>query len=261
MDSLTIKNKPLSFSSLYFRIKEIVKTNWLSSLIIIAFIFIILAIIIIILTLLGFVLIKFNLVSQFAFSTSTIIWQAIIAVIFYLAAIFAQFLFINNLLNPGIKLKENLSSFKINFWNFLCLNIIINILFLLATMPIYIAAFLLSLNNLILGIICLLFGYVLILFLASYLFFSPFILIEKKTSCPESIKLSLNLVEGKFWSITSRILILSILLLLLNKLSLIVYNLPLIGSLLSLIILIILILLGFVCTFALYQDLKSSRNT
>ena len=108
--------------------------------------------------------------------TFRLIWQAVTLIILFIISALIQILMINSLLNPQLNLKGNLRLIKNYFWQFLLLMIILNILLLLAALPIYVGVFFLLLQNYFLGILSLLISFILIIFLSIYLIFSPFIL-------------------------------------------------------------------------------------
>jgi hypothetical protein len=261
MDSTTLKAKPLSLAKFISKTWEIIKISWLNSLIVMLFILGLVIITIIVLALAWKILLVLNLIQLSYIWTFRMLWQFLTALILFIISVLAQFLLINSLLNPRIKLKKNLKSMKQVLWHFLCLTLILNLIFLLASLPLYISIFLLLLNNLVLGIISFIVGVVLILFLGSYLIFSPFILIEKKISFFEAIKKSFILAEGNFSNIFLKILILGLILLILNGLSLLVMLAPIIiRAILNGVIIVIMILTGFAYLFAIYQDFKSIKN-
>jgi len=261
MDSTILKAKPLSLAKFISKTWEIIKTSWLNSLVVMLFILGIIIITVIVLALIWKIFLVLNLIQLAYIWTFRMLWQFLTALILFIIAVLAQFLLINSLLNPQVKLKENLKSINQVFWPFLCLTLILNLIFLLASLPFYISIFLFLLNNLVLGVISFIVGVVLILFLGSYLIFSPFILIEKKLSFLEAIKKSFILAEGNFGNIFLKIIVLGLILLIFNGLSLLAMLAPIIiRAILNGFIIMIMILVGFAYLFALYHDFKSLKN-
>ncbi|MCX6742972.1 MAG: hypothetical protein NT116_01930 [Candidatus Parcubacteria bacterium] len=256
----TVIIKPNIISKTISKTLNLIKSSWQQQLKIIFTVLVAIALLLIILTIIWQILIKINIITLANIITAQIIWQVISAIIFFLVAAAAQYLLINQLLNLNLKLKENLAGLKKYWAKFLCLTIIINLIFLLATLPLYVAVFLILLKSYVLGILTLIVGLATILFLAAYLVISPFLLIDKKLFCIESIKKSFKLIENNFWQILIKIVILSVILLILNLLSFILISLPYFGALLSGLILIIMIMLAFSYLAILYQDLKILKN-
>jgi len=261
MDSTTLSTKPLPLNKQFSKTWELIKTNWLNSLFVILFATICVIAVAIILSLIWKLLLFLNIVQFYGIVFYRFAWQILTAIIFFILAILAQFLLINAFLNPQIKLKQNLKSIKQIFWQLLLLSIIINLLFLLACLPIYISIFLFLLNSAVLGAISFILGFVLIIFLSCYLIFSPFILIEKKLSFLAAMKKSFILVGGNFKNVFWKIFILGIILLLLNGLTILITLAPIIiKSILSSLVLLFMIIFGFSYLFVIYQDLKSIKN-
>jgi len=256
----TVIIKPNIASKTISKTLNLIKSSWLRQLKIIFYVLILIAIILIIMAIIWQILIKINIITLANIITAQIISQVISAIIFFLIAAAAQYLLINQLLNLNIKLKENLANLKKYWAKFLCLTIIINLIFLLTTLPIYVAVFLILLKSYVLGIFTLLVGFCTILFLAAYLVTSPYLLVDKKLFCIEAIKKSFKLAEGNFWQILIKIIILSVILLILNLLTFILISLPYFGALLSGLILIIMIIIAFSYLAVLYQELKIAKN-
>jgi len=198
--------------------------------------------------------------------TYNLLWKTTSSIVYFLIAVIAQILLINVFFQPKIDFKENLKSIKKYFWNFLCLTIVLHLLFLFFTLPIYVGITLLALNNAILGLLSFFLGIFLALFLVSYLVFSPFILIDKNTRCMEAIRKSIKLSQGYLANIILKILFLTIILVILNILS--GYLVPFytqgklfyIIGLLGIVIVLIMILLTFAYLYNMYQNYKSLKN-
>ncbi|MFA5188489.1 MAG: hypothetical protein WC460_03965 [Patescibacteria group bacterium] len=260
MDNPVLKQKPLAVIKIWQNTWEIIRKNWLNLLSIIIFITGLIIAILIILWVIWQLCIMLNLIQPSYFLTFNLGWTIISFVVFFLLTLLAQFLIINYLLNPLIKLRENIGAFFNLFWDWLCLNVILNLALLLFSLPLYVGLFLLLTGNTWLGIACLLFGAIIILFFSSYLIFSPFILLDKKLSWLESLKKSFLLASGFFRNILFKILILVLVLLILNSLSTVVLKLQYIGVIISAFILLLMIYLSFAYLFAIYLDLKKLKN-
>nr|MBD3359300.1 hypothetical protein [Candidatus Buchananbacteria bacterium] len=232
------------------------KKSWLDLLLIIFFIFCLLLAFLLIAFFTYIALLYYGVVSFNIIFTYRLIWTIVTYLVTFIIAVIAQLLIINSLLKPRKKFIENLNSIKKYFWQFLILTIIINILFVIFNIPIYVSIFFFALDNLILGIISLIFGLIITILLTSYLIFSPFLLIDKNTSWFESIKKSFSLTEKKLFQVIFNVIILALIILILNTISVLVLQLDIIGLVLSTIIFIIMVFTAFIYLFAMYQKFK-----
>jgi MFS family permease len=181
-------------------------------------------------------------------------------IVLFIIATLAQILVIQQLLLPEQKLKDAIKLAKKYFMPFLCLSIILNLLVVLFTLPIYVGFFLIILKSYILSAVSIVLGIALILFLAVYLIFSPFLLIDRNLSCFEAFKKSLNLAEGNFVNIFIKIFILVLMIVLLNLISIYLLAITYLGIILSAIIIILMIILSFSYLTAIYQNFKKLKN-
>ncbi len=246
----------LNFSKCF----QIIKKTWVNLILAIFFTLSLVLAISIISILIYYLLRHFNFVNENNFFTFRLIWNGLGYLIFMAVAAFAQILIINNLLNTQTDLKTTLKSVKIVFPSFFCLTIIINIIFFILTIPIYVAIFLFMFNNLILGVLSFILGIILILFAATYLIFSPFILIEKKKNCLAALKESFSLSKGKEAKILFKIIILALILVILNWITVILTPFYIIGAILSSIVFILMILFVFAYLLTIYQEIKKIKN-
>ena len=260
MDSPTLKNKPISLVSLYINTWQIIKANWLNSLKILFFVVVLCLILFTLLVFLWGILVKFNINNIPDLVAVRLFWQLIAGLVYFLISALIQFLLLNLFLNPSLKFLENLKAFKKYFWQFCCLTIILNVIFFFFSVPLYVGFFFYSLDNIFLGIISIILGYLLIILYVSYLLFSPILLIEKNLTCLESMKSSILLASNHAFNIFWKILILAIILILLNIAALFVLNLPYLGLPLAIFILCFMVLLIFANVFALYQNFKALKN-
>ncbi|MCX6745699.1 MAG: hypothetical protein NTX00_01625 [Candidatus Parcubacteria bacterium] len=255
-----ILQKPLSPWQIFRKTWEIIRTDWFNLIAIIFLALIILSLVILIITSAWSPLWVIGVIKTDYIFTFRLIWQAITLIILYLISALIQILMINSLLNPQLNLKGNLRSIKNYFWQFLLLMIILNILLLLAALPIYVGVFFLLLQSYFLGILSLLISFILIIFLCVYLIFSPFILIENKLSWHEAMLKSLALSQGYFGNLFLKIAILILILVGLNYLSIFLLTLGLIGLILSGLFTIAMIIFAFPYLLALYQEIKSLKQ-
>lgn len=189
-----------------------------------------------------------------------IISQALTYILFLLIAVIAQILVVNRLLNPQITFKTNIRTIKKYFVNFLCLTIISNIIFVVLAVPIYVGLFLTIFQQTALAIIAILTGVVAIILAASYLIFSPYILVDENERCIAALKKSAALVKNYLGNIILKIIILALGLALLDNLSLRAIHLPLIGKFLSAVLFAFMIIVSFSYLFVTYRDLKNLKN-
>ncbi len=167
---------------------------------------------------------------------------------------------INSLLNTQLNLKQNLYSIKGNFWQFIFLMIVINILLLLSAMPIYVGVFLILLKSYLLGILSLMVSFILIIFISIYLIFSPLILLENNLKWHKAIVKSSSLSQGYFNILFLNIAVLIAILAAMNYLSLYLTTLGILGLILGSIFTVIMIIFGFSFLMSLYTQIKSARN-
>jgi hypothetical protein len=192
--------------------------------------------------------------------TFRLFWTLFTYILTFLIAVIAQILLITHLIKPGIDFKKNLIEVKENFVSFLGLSIILNILFFLFTLPIYVAVFLFIYNNLILGVISLGLGFALTLSLTAYMIAAPFLIIDKNMKWLEAIKQSFQLTHNKIGNIIINIIILAITVVILNSLSILIVVIPGAGIVLATIISIFLIIFAFSYIYAIYQKVKSNES-
>lgn len=232
------------------------KDSWLNLILITFFIICLLLAFLLIAFFIYIALLYYGIVSYDIIFTYRLIWKIAVYLVTFIIAVITQFLFINSLLKPKMSFVNNLKEIKIYFWRFFFLTIIINVLFIIFNIPIYVAIFLFAINNLILGIICLIFGLIITLLLTSYIIFSPFILVEKKTSCLTAIKKSFAITEKNLFVVILNVIILAAIILILNTFSVLITQINTIGLIISTFIFLAMILISFIYLFALYQKLK-----
>ncbi len=232
------------------------KKSWLDLLLVIFFIFCLLLAFLLIAFFTYIALLYYGVVSFNIIFTYRLIWKIAVYLITFIIAVIAQFLIVNTLLNPRQKFIENLKSIKQYFWRFLILTIIINILFVVFNIPIYVSIFLFAIDNLILGIISLIFGLIITILLSSYLIFSPFVLVDNNTGWLEAIKKSFSLTENKLFRVIFNVIILALIILILNTISVLIAQLDIIGLILSTVIFVIMVFVAFIYLFAMYQKFK-----
>jgi hypothetical protein len=232
------------------------KKSWLDLLLVIFFIFCLLLAFLLIAFFVYIALLYYGIVSFDIIFTYRLIWRIAVYIVTFIIAVIAQFLIVNALLNPQQKFIKNLRSIKQYFWHFLILTIIVNVLFVIFNIPIYVSVFLFVIDNLILGIISLIFGLIITILLTSYLVFSPFILVDNNTSWLEAIKKSFSLTENKLFRVIFNIIILALIILILNTISVLIAQLDIIGLILSTVIFVIMVFIAFIYLFAMYQKFK-----
>ncbi|OGY41771.1 MAG: hypothetical protein A2Y82_02755 [Candidatus Buchananbacteria bacterium RBG_13_36_9] len=250
----------LYLGQLFVTAFQIIKKTWKNLL---KIILLILAIILLVSSLIYFIwqfLLSWQAISIPLLFYLRIFLNILIYIAYFLIATIAQILLIQQLLSPQTKFKEIVSFTKKYFPHFLCLTIILNLLILTFTLPIYIGFFLIILKSYILGGAAIILGTTLLLFFAIYLVFSPFLLLEKNLSCWQAIKKSLKLTEGYFVDILSKIVILALIIIFLNLLSVYLLAIPYIGLVLSAFIIILMIIFSFAYLTAMYQNFIANKN-
>lgn len=232
------------------------KKSWLNLLLVTFFIFCLLLAFLLIAFFTYIALLYYGVVGFYAVFTYRLVWKIVVSVITFIIAVIAQFLIVNALLNPQIKFLNDLKAIKHYFWRFLALMIIINVLFVIFNIPIYVSVFLFAVNNLVLGMISLIFGLIITVLLTSYIIFSPFILVDKDTTCFEAIKNSFSITENNLFNVILNVIAVALIVLILNGLSVLVLNLDTIGLILSTVIFIIMVFTAFIYLFAMYKKFK-----
>lgn len=160
--------------------------------------------------------------------------------------------------DPQIKISGMITDVKSYFWRFLGLSIIINILFFLFSLPVYVAIFLFAIQNYILSLIALLVGILLLLLFTSYIMFSPFILIEKQKKIYHSIQESMNMASANIWGIFLKLIILIVVMILLNYLASLFITIPIAGQIIELVGIFVFFIIFIIYLYTIYQDLKSN---
>jgi len=247
-----------SLSTLFSATLTILKNTWLNLLLAIFFIISIILALILLSTVIYYALVSKSIINLDAIYSFRLIWQVCIYIISFLISVAAQYLIINTMINPRLELKDNLKSIKNNFSQFLFLNIIIQILFFIITIPIYLSGFLFLFGNIILAIAALLLGIIIIVLFVSYFVFSPFFLIEEKLSFVEAIKKSITSSQNNIFNIIFNLILLAFIIVIINSFSVLIISVPFIGLILSTIISLILIMFSFTYLMALYQNYKIS---
>lgn len=251
------KKNPLSLAQLFSKSFNIAKATYLNLILTIFFIISIVLAFLLLSMLVYYLLFQLNIVNAAQFFTFRLIWQIITYIITLSIAVTAQILIINFLLNPKLHFKANLKSIKPYFLNFFILSIIINILFFIATLPIYVGLTLFIFDFHVLGAISFVVGAILTLLLTSYLIFSSFFLIEYKLSALAALKSSYTLAKYNILNIIFKIIVLALIIIILNSLMIIFSPLQIFGTILSAFVFIIMILLSYTYLFAIYKDFKS----
>ncbi len=251
------KIKPLPLSATILNSTKIAKKN-LPELILIIFLMIsIIIAALFLLNLLYFLLIKYNVVKINYLFTFNFIWQIFIYILSLGIAAIAQIMLIQQMLTPEVKFKSIIKSIKNNFLSFLVLMFAINIIFLIASLPIYTSIFIFLLGKTVISIISLVLGIILTLLFAGYFIFSPFILIEEKTSWLKALKDSFALSGKNLPNIIYKLIILAIIFIILNGLAIIIMPVPYVGTILGSIIFLLMIIFTFTYLFALYREFKA----
>jgi len=246
-----------SFLTVFKKSFKIFVQNWAQLLLIVFFIFCLFLAYMLIQNMAFYLLTKYNIINETNVFLSKLIIKIITTIITYLIAVLAQFLMINNLIKNENELTANLKSFKQYFWNFLAVTIIINILFSIVTLPVYVAVALIILNKFVLGGISIIVGIILAVLLTSLLVFSPFILIAEKKSWYASLGASFSLATKNLWGIIFNLILLVLLLILINGIAVLILPVYFVGAILGSLIYLFIIIYAFVFLFALYQNAQA----
>jgi hypothetical protein len=266
MGATTTLKKPQTLIQLLLDSLEFIKKN-LASLVLTIFIITCLVLAAILFLFLIYYLFLFLGIVKVNFIYSyNLIWKTASSIVYFIIAIIAQILIINTLFQPKINFLNNLKSIKKHFWGFFCLTVILYILFLFFTLPVYVGIALLAFNNLILGLLSFFLGIILALLLVSYVIFSPFILIDQNIGCIQAIKKSIALTRNYLANIILKIIFLTIILSIINIIS--TYLVPFyslgkmyyIVGLVGIALVVVMILLAFAYLFAMYQNFKTLKN-
>jgi hypothetical protein len=158
--------------------------------------------------------------------------------------------------DPQLKISSMITNVKSYFWRFLGLSIILNILFFLFSLPVYVAIFLFAIQNYILSMIAMLVGILLLLLFTSYIMFSPFVLIEKKSKIYHSIKESMDMASLNIWGIFVKLIILIALMVGLNYLASLFTTIPYVGQVIEIGAMFLFFILFIIYLFTIYQNLK-----
>jgi len=234
------------------------RSDWLGLILVVFFIICFASAVIIVLTLIYTLLLSYQIIPLAYFFTFTLGWNILLYLVTFIISVIAQLLIINKFVNPEINLRANLKSLKANFKNFLFLNILIDILLLILSLPIYASLLLFFLQMNALAYISVVVGLILIFVFGSYILFSPFIIIEKKQGALEALRKSFYLAHGNISNIIFKLLILSLLLIIvLYALSFISLSFPFWGKIFNALFFLILIPFLFSYLFSMYQDYKA----
>lgn len=163
--------------------------------------------------------------------------------------------------DPQLKVSNLISHVKTYFWRFLGLSIIINILFFLFSLPIYVAIFLFAIQNYLLSLIALIVGILLLLLFTSYIMFSPFILIEKQRKVYHSIKESMDLASTNIWGIFIKLISLIVIMIVLNYLATFLVAIPFFGQIIELIAIFLFFIIFIIYLYTIYQNLKLNAHS
>ncbi|HDQ22704.1 MAG TPA: hypothetical protein ENN28_01880 [Candidatus Uhrbacteria bacterium] len=254
MPSQQTKIKPLPLTKTFSNSFQIAQKSWPEMVLII---FIVISIIIAVqflLPLIYFLLFKYNLIKEEFFYTFHLIWRIISYIIYLIIAVIAQILMLNQLIKPQINLKENFNAIKKFFISFLGLTISVNILFLIFSLPIQVGVFLFLFDQLVLGFIALILGIALTLLLATAIIFSPFLLIEKKISCPSALKLSFDLSRRNFPNLLLKLIVIALLFIIINGFATIFFSIPYAGFILGSATFLLMIIFAFTTLYAIYRE-------
>lgn len=204
-----------------------------------------------------YLVINFKIIQTNYLFTFRFVWQIIFYLATYALGVIAQIFIIKSLVSPHDKFGNILSSLKVYFLNFLCLSILINIIFLACSLPFYGGLFLLLFKSQVLGACSIIVAIILNLLAVIFLIMSPFILIEKNKWFIPAVKESFEMASKNFWDIVVKLIIICItLVLIMNISTLLCIILPGLGAIISIILFIPVILLVFAYLFAFYQYLK-----
>jgi len=160
--------------------------------------------------------------------------------------------------DPQVTISNLFTGVKTHFWRFLGLSIIINILFFLFSLPIYVAIFLFAIQNYIFSLIALLIGILLMLLFAGYIIFSPFIMIEKQKKIYNSIRESMNMASDNIWGILAKIVILIAAMVALNYIFSLFITIPFVGQIIELAAIFVFYIIFIIYIYTIYQNLKSN---
>lgn len=242
---------------LIYKTLGLLKKSWLNLLISLCILILLTAAASLILYLAYFAIVYTNFImSSFRnFIIFRISWGLLIFLVFYLITILAQIIIIKSLLEAK-NFQEILKSVSKYFLNYICLSIIISILLVFFSLPIYTALFLFYAEQWVLGLLSLILGYILIIVLSGLLAFSPIILLEQNLYPLNALTKAYNLSKKYFASIIWKIFLLSLFLLVLNMIASMAYNIPFVGLLLWLVISLLAGLIFFAFPITLYKSLK-----
>lgn len=252
--------KFMTTSQLFLRCLEIVKQSWLNLLLSFTFITVLLLAANVLLTVIYYFLIVWKFINADNLLITRMLWTLSTYLIYFLIAVIAQIIIIYTLINPKLKFRESLKSVKKHFLNFLFLSIIISVLLLIFSLPIYAAIVFFIANQAVLGFISLILGYVLILLLSSTIVFSVYIVIEEDEYPLNALRHTYSLSKDRMASLTFKIFILAVMVLILNNISGLLFKLPVIGTSLGYLFIVLIMLLVLTYPFALYQDLKRIKS-
>jgi hypothetical protein len=163
--------------------------------------------------------------------------------------------------DPQVKVSILLSHVKNYFWRFLGLSIIINILFFLFSLPIYVAIFLFAIQNYILSLTALLVGILLLLLFTSYIMFSPFILIEKQNKIYNSLKESMDLASTNIWGIFTKLIALIVIMVFLNYLASLFITIPFVGQIIEIGAIFLFFIIFIIYLYTISQNLKLKAHS
>ncbi len=256
MPNKQTKIKPLSLSKTFLNSGKIIKKTWPELLLIIFIVSSVVIAVLFLLMLIYVLLVKYNVLQVSYFFTFNLIWQTLSYIIFMIIAAVAQIMIIQQLLTPEMKFNNIFKSIATHFLPFFCLTIAINLIFLIASLPLYISVFLFLLNKIIFCIISSIIGIILTILFASYFIFSPFILIDEKKSCLSSLRASVSLANKNLPNLIYKLIILAIIFVILDGFALIILPVAYVGKILASIIFLIMIIFTFAYLLALYQEFK-----
>jgi len=174
-------------------------------------------------------------------------------IIYLILGVIAQIIIIDILLREQVRFKENMRSLIKHFWQMFILNIILNLLFLIATAPFSAAAIFFLMNNYILAYASLIAGLALTILAATLFLFSPFLLIDKNLKWLLALKESYDIAKKNLFYIAFDLLILAFVFLILNFFSILLMNLSIIYIVLGSALSIFLIMFSFSCLYAIYM--------
>ena len=167
-----------------------------------------------------------------------------------------QILLINILINPKIKLLDNIKLIKKYLLQFLVLSIIFILATLVAFSPLFVFAGLTLTNApnvLFLAAILFALAIVLAAIITVNLGFSPFILIDKNVSAIKAIKINKTIAKNKFFKILGFILLLWLIMGLISSINSFINTVPVANLIFNLVYLIFALPFVFVYLFNLYK--------